>query len=83
MALRDLREKVANGGDLTKLHEMPVDQEGNHEQGMNHDACLHLSLMINKQDSSFLLVQSDSESIILYYVLAPTVIQLFSITFLL
>ncbi|CAM8879624.1 unnamed protein product [Rhodiola kirilowii] len=32
MALRDLREKIANGGDLTKLHEMSGDHQGNHEQ---------------------------------------------------
>uniref|UniRef100_A0A7N0UKH4 CCHC-type domain-containing protein n=1 Tax=Kalanchoe fedtschenkoi TaxID=63787 RepID=A0A7N0UKH4_KALFE len=32
MAIRDLREKVANGGDPTKLHKISVDHEGNNNK---------------------------------------------------
>lgn len=36
MCIRELRERVENGGDLTKFHEPPVEHEDcpNHEQGI-------------------------------------------------
>ncbi|KAK9106407.1 hypothetical protein Syun_022418 [Stephania yunnanensis] len=41
MCIRDLRERVANGGDPSKLHEPPVERDGEHyepvEEGNNLD----------------------------------------------
>jgi hypothetical protein len=39
MCLRELRERVANGGDPTKLREPLVNDDSNVEQGMSDVSC--------------------------------------------